>query len=372
MKSTAKTIAKAGLHSFFRCLAVFNRKSRPREPRRILLVAGGYLGDTFWALQTIPLLKKAYPEAEIHVAGRPFIHALANAVVPDHCIHEAAIISDRTRDAGGLSTLKRDAVSLRRAVCPDLAFDLMCNRYSAWFCYHLRSYAVGMDIAEEATPLYSFCAKRDLIPSVHLAYRPRSIVKQFLGQADSPDLELVPPVPEKGGTEILAGLGLDRSKDIVMLIPGAGWPAKRWAPEKFHLLAERLSEMGFRVIVSGAPDEKDLCSGIADGIAGARTICGALSDTISLLPHCRAVVGNDSGVAHLAAAFGIRTITLFCQTNPAFCGPLGQQSRVLRAACPHLPRENEHFCLGVPRLTCDKKERMNCSVQQVLEMIRRP
>ncbi len=372
MKSTVKTIAKAGLNGFFRCLAVFNRKSRPRDPRRILLVAGGYLGDTFWALQTIPLLKKAYPEAEIHVAGRPFIRDLANAVVPDHCIHEAAIVSDRTRDAGGLSTLKRDAVSLRKTVCPDLTFDLMCNRYSAWFCRYLNSYTVGMDIAEEASPLYSFCTRRERIPSIHLAYRPLSIVNQFLGQPDSQEIELVPPVPARTRSMVFSKLGLDSADRIVMLIPGAGWPAKRWAPEKFHLLAKHLSERGFRIVLSCAPDEKELCSMISEGIAGARTICGSLSDTVSLLPHCRAVVGNDSGVAHLAAAFGIRTITLFCQTNPAFCGPLGQQSRVLRAACPHLPRENEHFCLGGPRLTCEKKERMNCSVQDALEMIIRP
>ena len=120
---------------------------------------------------------------------------------------------------------------------------------------------------------------------------------------------------------------------------------------------------------SGAPDEADLCARIADDFAEVRIICGSLSDTISLLPHCHAVVGNDSGVVHLAAAFGVRTITLFCQTNPAFCGPLGQQSLFLRAACPHSPRENEHFCFGSPRLTCDRPERMNCSVQQVMEMV---
>jgi heptosyltransferase-2 len=372
MNSAVKSVIKAGMYGSFRVLALFSGKDRPRDPRRILLVAGGYLGDTFWALQTVPTLKTAFPEAEIHLAGRPFLHVLANGLVPDERIHEVAVVSDRTRESCSFGKLKRDAAVLREAVRPDLVIDLMCNRYSAWFCHHLGSYVVGMDIAEEASPLYSFCAKRDLIPSVHLAYRQRSIVKQFLGQVDSPELELVPPVPQKTRAEIFSELSLESSDRIVMLIPGAGWPAKRWAPERYHELARRLAEQGFRVIVSGAPDEKELCAGIADGIAGGRALCGALSDTVSLLPHCHAVAGNDSGVVHLAAAFGVKTVTMFCQTNPAFCGPLGKRSLILRAACPYAPEEGEHFCRGGVRLTCERPERMNCSVEQVLDLICRP
>ncbi len=369
MKSAVTKVIKAGIRCICTALSVFSRKSRPQAPHKILLVAGGYLGDTFWALQTVPLLKTAYPEAEIHLAGRTFLHDLANGLVPDDRIHDAVIVSDRTRESCSLRKMRRDARILRKKIHPDLTIDLMCNRYSAWFCHHLGSYAVGMDIAEEASPLYSFCAKQNMIPSVHLAYRPRSIVKQFLGHADSSEIELTPPVPKKTKEDIFAGLGLDASKKTVMLIPGAGWPAKRWDPEKFHLLARQLAEQGIQTVLSGAPDEADLCARIADGIADAGVVCGSLSDTISLLPHCHAVVGNDSGVMHLAAAYGVRTITLFCQTNPAFCGPHGQRSLFLRAACPHLPQGNEHFCLGKPRLTCDRPERMNCSVQQVLKML---
>ncbi len=360
------------MYGSFKALALFSRKERPRNPQRILLVAGGYLGDTFWALQAVPLLKTAYPGADIHIAGRAFVHVLANGLVPAEHIHEVAVVSDRTRESGSFGKLKRDALALMESVRPDLIFDLMCNRYSAWFCHHLDSYTVGMDIAEEASPLYSFCAKRSLVPSVHLAYRPRSIVKQFLGQADSTAIELVPPVPEKTKAEIFSELRLAASDKPVMLIPGAGWAAKRWDPEKFHDLAQALSEQGFRVIVSGAPDERELCSKIADGIRGAVILCGSLSGTVSLLPHCHAAAGNDSGVVHLAAAFGVRTVTMFCQTNPAFCGPLGKQSIVLRSGCPHAPKENEHFCYGCPRLTCERPERMGITVRQVLELICRP
>ena len=365
-------MVKAGFRRCCAALAFFNRKPRPQHPERILLVAGGYLGDTFWAIQTVPLLKKAYPEAEIHIAGRPFLHDLANTLVPDSRIHDVAVVSDRTREPCSFRRLKHDARILRKKIRPDLTFDLMSNRYSAWFCHHLKSYSVGMDIAEEASPLYSFCAKGDLVPSVHLACRPRSIVKQFLGQADSPGIELVPPVPKKTRSELFAELGLETGDQIVMLIPGAGWSAKRWAPENFHLLAARLRERGFRIVLSGAPDEAALCSKIAEGIAGVRILCGSLSDTISLLPHCGAVVGNDSGVTHVAASFGVRTVELYCFSNPDFSVTPGPLSLFLQSPCPYSPRKNEQYCRGASHLTCDRPERMSFSVWQVMEMICSP
>lgn len=369
MKSAVKTIMKAGIRSACTALSIFRRKERPRKPRRVLLLAGGYLGDAFWALQTVPLLKTAFPEAAIHVAGRPFLRDLANGLVPDERIHGAAVVSDRTRESCSLRKMRREARALKRSLRPDLVIDPMCNRYSAWFCFHLGAYSVGMDLADEAAPLYSFCAKRSKVPSVHLACRPRSIVKQFLGQPDTPEIELIPPVPKKTKEEIFAGLHLDASNKTVMLIPGAGWAAKRWAPERFHALAQELAAKGFQIVLSGAPDEKDLCAGIADGIAGARIVCGSLPDTISLLPHCHAVVGNDSGVTHLAASFGVRTVAMFCPTNPDFGVPLGRRSHFLQAPCPHSPRKDEQYCCGAPRLTCDRPERMDCSVQQVLDLI---
>ena len=134
MNSAVKSIIKAGMYGSFSVLALSNRKAPPRDPRRILLVAGGYLGDTFWALQTVPMLKTAYPEAEIHIAGRPFLRVLANCLVPDERIHEVAVVSDRTRESYSFGKLKRDAAALRDKLHPDLIFDLMCNRYSAWFC----------------------------------------------------------------------------------------------------------------------------------------------------------------------------------------------------------------------------------------------
>ena len=370
--SAGKTILKSGIRGVCALMSLLVPKRRPENPRRILILAGGYLGDTFWAVQTVPLLREAYPEAEIHLAGRPFVRDLARGILPEERIHDAAILSDRTRESYSLRAMSRNALALRTKLRPDLVVDLMSNRYSAWFCFRLGAYSVGLDIAGEASPLYSYLAKLERTPSRHLLCRTCSTVNQFLGRPDSPDATPFPPAPAKTKAEIFAGLKLDESRDVVMLIPGAGWSAKRWPPEKFHELAARLAANGVQVVLSGAPEEAELCRTIADGVPGAVIITGSLSDTFSLLPHCRAVAGNDSGVAHVAAAFGVPTVTLFCQTNPDFCAPLGPRSRFLRTSCPLSPGERDHYCALFPALTCDRPERMDFSVQQVLDAICRP
>lgn len=167
MKHAIRQLAKTGIRWTCSFVSCFNRKIRPSAPQRILLIAGGYLGDTFWALQVIPYLKKAYPGAVIHVAGRPFVRVLAHTLIPEHCLHEVSIVSDRTRETFHCGRFYREAKALRDSVCPDLVIDLMDNRYSAFFCFLLNAYSVGLDLAEETAPLYSFCAKRARVPSVH-------------------------------------------------------------------------------------------------------------------------------------------------------------------------------------------------------------
>ena len=195
-------------------------------------------------------------------------------------------------------------------------------------------------------------------------------MRQFLERPDSGEIRLVPPVPSKGKEEILRQYGLEDAENIVLLNPGAGWAAKRWSPEKYHILAQRLAEAGYAVVVSGAPDEKELCEQVAEGISGAKAVCGALSDTISLLPHCRAVVGSDSGVIHMAASFDVPTVSLFCPTNPLFGAPLGRRSIVLQTVCPRRPHPDEQYCGGKPLLTCEKTDCMDFSVEQVEDAVR--
>lgn len=358
---------------FLICLAflvgLFRRKKRPPAPGRIFILASGYLGDTFWAVQTIPLLKKAYPEAELYIGGRPFVRELCHKLIPEEnqfVIH--SVVSDRVREKVSFSKIFHESRMIREKVKPDLIIDLVCNRYSALFSLLSGAYSAGLDIADEFYPFYSSCGKQSLIPNVHLAFRPLSIVSQFLGEKEEKEITLAPPIPRYGKEEILKRLSIKEEEKIIMLIPGAGWEAKRWHIDHFRKLGSLLAGK-YRIVLSGAGSEKELCENALQGIPNGVLLCDDLGETISLLPHCAAVVGNDSGVVHLAAAFGVKVYSFFCQTNPAFCGALGKDSHFFRAKCPHTPGVGEHFCCGGPFLHCKRGERMLISPERIASIL---
>jgi ADP-heptose:LPS heptosyltransferase len=103
----------------------------------------------------------------------------------------------------------------------------------------------------------------------------------------------------------------------VVVHPGASVPARAWAPERHAELVAALAAQGRRVIVTGAPRERDLTRRVAGTHAldlGGRTSLAELSDVLAGA-SC-AVVGN-TGPAHLAAAMGTPVVSLFAPTVPA-------------------------------------------------------
>ena len=86
-----------------------------------------------------------------------------------------------------------------------------------------------------------------------------------------------------------------------------------------------------------------LIAGPADATAAAKVaaLAGAsvrrappatLDRIAALLDRCRAYLGNDSGITHLAALTGTPTVAVFGPTDPTVWRPLGQRTRVVRAA----------------------------------------
>ena len=123
--------------------------------------------------------------------------------------------------------------------------------------------------------------------------------------------------------------------DEVILHPGAASGARRWPVARWAWLAHRLALTGHRVVVTGGPGEDDLCTAISAGVhslspdhqlaievrAGSLSL-PALADVIG---RARLLISGDTGVAHLATAFGTRSVLLFGPTPPAWWGPAVDQ-----------------------------------------------
>jgi ADP-heptose:LPS heptosyltransferase len=103
----------------------------------------------------------------------------------------------------------------------------------------------------------------------------------------------------------------------VVVHPGASVPARAWAPERNAAVVAALAAAGRRVVVTGAPGERELTALVAgtDGLdLGGQTDFAGLADVIA---EADCIVVGNTGPAHLAAAVGTPVVSLFAPTVPA-------------------------------------------------------
>ena len=149
---------------------------------------------------------------------------------------------------------------------------------------------------------------------------------------------------------LLQERGLAESQSFLVLHPGANWPHKRWPPERFAELAERLIQQRHEVLViTGGPDDEPLVAPITQRLnpppillIGRTTLRGLAA----VLEQARLVVSNDTGVLHIACALRRPVVALYGPTAVAITGPLGDPARtaVLQHAgcCPSVPCYRPH------------------------------
>ena len=116
--------------------------------------------------------------------------------------------------------------------------------------------------------------------------------------------------------------------------PGAEYgPAKRWPVAHYAALAAALhARDGAPVVLLGSPAERALCDEVAAAAPGAcRVLAGTtpLAAAIALVAAARGVVSNDSGLMHVAAAFGVPQVAVFGSTSPLHTPPRSPRARVL-------------------------------------------
>lgn len=147
--------------------------------------------------------------------------------------------------------------------------------------------------------------------------------------SDRPQLRLDPVAIDQA----LADMGLRRGGYYVFA-PGAEYgPAKRWPAAHFSELARQLD---LPVVLLGSGKEFDLCEAIAApvnaeqagkclNLAGKTTLAHAFS----AIAAARSIVSNDSGLMHVAAAFGVSQVALFGSSSPLHTPPLNERATVL-------------------------------------------
>ena len=130
--------------------------------------------------------------------------------------------------------------------------------------------------------------------------------------------------------QALATHGL-RPQSYVVFAPGAEYgPAKRWPAAHFAALARSLDRPA---VLLGSAKEAPLCEEIAQAAGGGHCVNLAgrtsLLEAFALIAAAGTVVSNDSGLMHVAAAFGVDQAALFGSSSPLHTPPLNDRAQVV-------------------------------------------
>lgn len=141
-------------------------------------------------------------------------------------------------------------------------------------------------------------------------------------------------LPEGAVENTLARFQLAPAAMRIVLCPGAEFgPAKRWPAAGYAELAyliQRSWPQAEMLLVGGPGDRPEAEAILALG-APVRSLIGAtsLTEAMALIATARAVVSNDSGLMHVAAALGRPQVALFGSTDPRHTPPLSARAQVV-------------------------------------------
>jgi len=317
---------------------------KKNEIRSMLVIHQGALGDFILALPTLEILRKSYPEARSVFLGYPRILQLvekrfyADEVLSvdqrgmasffahggtldpnlSHFFKTFDMIVVFGKDGGGrlIGNLER--------ICQGRIVHI--NPFPPWDeRVHLTEH-LSREFSRHGFPIV------EVAPRLHLIRSDEAWGREFW---------------RKNGVE-----AEERSR-VIILHPGSGSKKKIWPLDRFLSLTGFLRKrLGSRVlIVLGPAEGMDVQKAFEemewDMGASAPLLAKGLSllQLASVMKGCRAFIGNDSGVSHMAAALGLPTITIFGPTDPKVWSPKGEKVGVVWREIPCSPCSQERFFL---------------------------
>ncbi len=305
------------------------------EPRKILVLEFWQIGDAIMAEPFLRRLRRRFPDAEIVLLCKEHARTLLApggvvdrfviADIPWTAFHDKYAMR-RFRDTGMIELLR----ALRRErfdLTIDARMDFRSNVLT-WLIGARRRVgfaapgASGLLTDTVPAPPASSHKVEDWLAMLGSFGEdvPASVV-----QSGTPALGVDPDVQARvDGT--LAELGLDGAGMLIAVHPSASQAVRRWPLDRFAALISSLTQLPeMTVAVFVGPDGY----GRSLEEVGATCISAPLAELPAYLRRCDLFIGNDSGPAHVAAAVGTPTVTIFGPQNADWYRPYGPHSAVV-------------------------------------------
>lgn len=294
---------------------------------RILVIKLSSLGDIFHALPAAAELA-AQLSAEVDWAVQP---AFSPIVRTFSCVRDVYEVPRPSHPFAYLSAIRR----LRRKRY-DCVVDFQGLLKSAFVARFIRAErCIGPSFAREGSCFFYTESAGKLNKNRHAVDECFDVLRYLeLSVPKFPRFPITVPLIDLNAMAPLFSTG-----PRIALAPMSRWESKNWPAEHFSELLKRLVvEHHARVyLIGGAGDHSVSEAIIAAAGVEAANLCGrlSLSDSLGVLVHCEALVSNDSGPMHMAAALGVKCVVPFGPTAPERTGPYGKIHITLRseAAC---------------------------------------
>ena len=338
---------------------------------RVLVVRLRSIGDTVLSTPSLYALKRFLPHAAIDILLEDWV-----APVLESHPHVDNII---TVEKGRTSSRARVASRLR------------ANRYDVVYNLHGGTTATLLTRATGAKyrvgyETYQYARLHNhLSPSSSLLWgrdKTHSVEQQLalLGWtgvpvSDRPRTQLA--VTETAAAAVAARLrnaGLE-GMPFVVLHPAAAFATKQWSAEKFGQVAQELSAQRLAVVVISTPDQTDTVEALRRNSSTPVVSLSDLSlpEITALLARARLFVGNDSGIAHMAAAVETPAVVIFGSSNTAHWRPWasgapGSAAEIVFEEMDCQPCHG-YFCEKFEHPECVKRvpvERVMAAIERVL------
>ncbi|ARP85521.1 glycosyltransferase family 9 protein [Bordetella genomosp. 9] len=336
-------------------------------PRRIAVFRALQLGDMLCAVPALRALRRHCPGAHITLIGlesaRPFVQRFHRDIDELMLFPGIPAFPEQAARPGDLPAFYREAHARR--------FDLALQMHGSGSLSLAIVRALGARQHAGFVPDPAMAQPGRLFPWPDDLPEPLryTALMRFLGvPVDDDALDLPLTAADAAEADRVArDYGFDPAA-TVFVHPGARLRSRRWPAERFGRVAAALASQGWRIAVTGSAAERELTAGVAAAAGGAaidladRTSLGGLA---ALLARAPLIVCNDTGVSHIAAAVGTRSVVVACGSDTRRWAPLDRARHTVLADYPPCrPCAHESCPIGHP---CA----LNVSVEQVLRAAQR-
>jgi heptosyltransferase-2/heptosyltransferase-3 len=169
--------------------------------------------------------------------------------------------------------------------------------------------------------------------------------------------------------EILSASGLT-DKKFALIHPAAAFATKQWAAVNFAKVADYLAANGIAAVAIAGPSEGEVLNSLIGAAESPVVACAvSLPEVSALASRASLFVGNDSGIAHIAAAVGTPSVVVFGSSNIAHWRPWSSApAEVVFEEMPCQPCHG-YFCEKFPEPECILRvpvDRVTTAIERVL------